>query len=158
MWSRFPAAFRPPALACRVILFPPGNWAFLTVGLPGATSARTRTGFPRSALRDTTGVGASSTPGTAVLSRPDAVPGQRLPLPSGQSLSPRAHIPSRGSAITGHQRRFTRFTRPACPSPVTPGWDGGPWAFPCAPHPAVTGDARQGGAGREHAPGTTRPT
>jgi hypothetical protein len=33
--SWFPAAFRPPAFACRVILFPPGNWAFLTVGLPG---------------------------------------------------------------------------------------------------------------------------
>jgi hypothetical protein len=32
--SWFPAAFRPPALACRVILFPPGDWAFLTVGLP----------------------------------------------------------------------------------------------------------------------------
>jgi hypothetical protein len=34
----------------------------------------------------------------------------------------------------------------------------GPWAFPCAPHPAVTSSARQGGAGREHAPETTRPT
>ena len=30
--------------------------------------------------------------------------------------------------------------------------------FPCAPHPAVTSGARQGGARREHAPGTTRPT
>ena len=60
--------------------------------------ARTRTGFPRSALRDTTGMGASSTPGTAVLSRPDAVPGQRLPLPSGQSLHP-APAPHRGVAL-----------------------------------------------------------
>ena len=93
-----------------------------------------------------------------MLSWPDAVPGQRLPLPSGQSLPPRTANPSRGSAITGHQRRFTRFTRPACPSPVIPGWDGDPRAFPCASHPAVTGSARQGGAGREHAPGTTRPT
>jgi hypothetical protein len=63
--------------------------------------ARTRTGFPRSALRDTTGVGASSTPGTAVLSRPDAVPGQRLPLPSGQSLLPRTCIPPRGYSSRG---------------------------------------------------------
>ena len=115
-------------------------------------------GFHVPHLRDTTGVGASSTPGTAVLSWPDAVPGQRLPLPSGQSLSPRNLLPSRGYSITGHQRRFTRFTRPACPSPVTPGWDGSPRAFPCAPHPAVTSDARQGGAGHEHAPGTTLPT
>jgi hypothetical protein len=73
----------------RVILFPPGTWAFLTVGLPATTRRRTRTGFPR------------STPwrygrgGCLLLSRgrrcppwPDAVPGQRLPLPSGQSLHP----------------------------------------------------------------------
>jgi hypothetical protein len=39
-----------------------------------------------------------------------------------------------------------------------PDGTGNPWAFPCAPHPAVTGGARQGGAGREHAPVTTRPT
>ena len=62
--------------------------------------ARTRTGFPRSALRDTTGVGASSTPGTAVLSRPDAVPGQRLPLPSGQSLHP---APTSHRGATHHE-------------------------------------------------------
>jgi len=30
--SLFPAAFRPPAFASRVILRPPGNWAFLMVG------------------------------------------------------------------------------------------------------------------------------
>jgi len=84
-----------------------------------ARYARTRTGFPRSALRDTTGVGALSTPGTAVLSRPDAVPGRRLPLSSGQSLHPAATSHLRGLRFTRHQRRFTRFTRPACPSPVT---------------------------------------
>jgi len=36
--SWFPAAFRRPAFASRVILFPPGDWAFLAVGLPGTTS------------------------------------------------------------------------------------------------------------------------
>jgi hypothetical protein len=46
-------------------------------------------GFHVPHQRDTTGMGASSTPGTAVLSWPDAVPGQRLPLLSGQSLPPR---------------------------------------------------------------------
>ena len=35
----FPVAFRPPALASRVIRCPPGNWAFLAVGLPGHLSA-----------------------------------------------------------------------------------------------------------------------
>ncbi len=38
MVSRFPAAFRPPAFASRVIPVPPGSWAFLTVGLPDPTS------------------------------------------------------------------------------------------------------------------------
>src|SRR5665647_856107 len=32
---RFPVAFRRPALASRAIRYPPGNWAFLTVDLPG---------------------------------------------------------------------------------------------------------------------------
>jgi hypothetical protein len=63
--------------------------------------ARTRTGFARSALRDTTGVGALSTPGTAVLSRPDAVPGRRLPLPSDQSLHPAPASHQRGSVLRG---------------------------------------------------------
>ena len=53
-----------------------------------------------SALRDTTGVGAASTPGRAVLSRPDAVPGRRLPLPSGQSLHP-ALTSHRGATLHG---------------------------------------------------------
>ena len=35
---RFPAAFRLPALASRAIPYPPGDWAFLTVGLPDTTS------------------------------------------------------------------------------------------------------------------------
>src|ERR1035437_5894653 len=36
---RFPVAFRRPALASRVIPHRPGDWAFLTVGLPGTTSS-----------------------------------------------------------------------------------------------------------------------
>ena len=46
--SRFPVAFRLPALCFSVIRFPPGSWAFLTVGLPDVT-ARTPSGLPRSA-------------------------------------------------------------------------------------------------------------
>jgi hypothetical protein len=37
------------------------------------------------------------------------------------------------------------FTRPAFPSPVAPGWNGSPRAFPRASHPAVTGSACRGG-------------
>jgi hypothetical protein len=36
-WSRFPAAFPLPAFGFSVIRFPPRDWAFLTVGLPGET-------------------------------------------------------------------------------------------------------------------------
>jgi len=47
--------------------------------------------------------------------RPAPAASQR-PVPS----TPHPH-PTAGLLITRHQRRFTRFTRPACPSPVTPG-------------------------------------
>ena len=60
--------------------------------------------------------------------------------------------------ITRHQRRFTRFTRPVCPLPVTPRWNRGPSAFPRASHPAVTSSARRGwGQAIEHWPGATYP-
>ena len=102
-----------------VTLFPPGNWAFLTVGLPGTTCVPgPRRGFHVSHLRDTTGVGALSTPGTAVLSltgcraRPAPAASQR-PVPA-----PRTCIPPAGPLITRHQRGFTQFTRPVCPWPV----------------------------------------
>jgi hypothetical protein len=45
----FPAAFRPPAFACRVIRFPLRSWAFLTVGLPATNLAPDPNGLPRSA-------------------------------------------------------------------------------------------------------------
>jgi hypothetical protein len=64
-------------------------------------------------------------------------------------LTPRSDIPSAGPQITRHQRRFTRFTRPAFPSPVAPGWNGRPWASPPSfePRRLNTDDARQGGDG-----------
>ena len=59
-------------------------------------------------------------------------------------------------AITRHQRRFTRFTRPVCPLPVTPGWSRSPLAFPRASDPAAALAAAthvKGGA----RPSSTRP-
>jgi len=51
--------------------FPPGNAAFLAVGLPTTLHEddRTLSGFPRSAPARSTGVGASCTPGTVVSTR-----------------------------------------------------------------------------------------
>ena len=50
---------------------------------------------------DTTGVGAPSTPGTAVFSQPDDLPDRRLPLPNGQSLHPAGTSHRRGSSLRG---------------------------------------------------------
>ena len=100
-------------------------------------------GFHVPHQRDTTGLGALSTPGTAVLTpagcraRPAPAASQR-PVPT-----PRCNNPPAEPRITRHQRRFTRFTRPACPLPVIPGWNEDPRASLQAPHPAVTSDARQ---------------
>ena len=109
--------------------------------------------------RDTTGVGALSTPGTAVLTpagcraRPAPAASQR-PVPT-----PRCNNPSAGPRITRHQRRFTRFTRPAFPSPVIPGWNEDPWACPSSFAPRrYQRRTSKAGPRREHAPGTTPPT
>jgi len=45
-------------------------------------------------------------------------------------FTPLLHPIERGSRITRHRRRFTQFTRPVCPLPVTPGRNGSPSAFP----------------------------
>jgi hypothetical protein len=155
-----PVAFQPPALASRVIHCPPGDWAFLAVGLPGHVVAPgPRWDYHVPHARDATGVGASCISGAAVLTR-----STKNPRPAPAALQRPASPPRlphpirRGSRITRHQRRFTQFTRPVCPLPVTPGWNRGPSAFPWASHPAVTSDARQGrGQAFEHGPGTTPP-
>ena len=104
-------------------------------------------------VRGTTGLGASYTPGTAVLPRPVRNP---WPAPAASQRpvpAPRLQRPTwRGSRSRDIKRRFTFFTRPVCPLPVTPGWSGGPSASPRASHPAGrTGDARRGwGQAFEH--------
>jgi hypothetical protein len=52
------------------------------------------------------------------------------PLRNDQSLRPAPTIHPARLSITRHQRRFTQYTRPVCPLPVTPGWSGNPSAFP----------------------------
>jgi hypothetical protein len=75
----FPAAFQPPAFASRVIPVPPRNWAFLTVGLPGATPSRPDpdgvTTFPTREIR----------------------PGWVPPLPRGRRCSPDRESSSPGA-------------------------------------------------------------
>lgn len=98
----FPAAFRPPAFACRVILFPPGNWALLTVGLPGTTTGPDPDGVTTFRACEIRPGWVPPLPrGRRCSPWPDAVPGQRLPLPSGQSLHPAGTSHRRGSSLRG---------------------------------------------------------
>ena len=91
------------------------------------------------------GPGAFCTPGTAVSTRPGAIPGRRLPHYNGASLSPRHHHPTRGVPMTRHQQRFTVIhPMPVFSAPVIPGRSGNPWAFPNAQNPTVTSDAPWG--------------
>ncbi len=81
--------------------------------------ARTRTGLPRSAPARHGRGGCPLYPGDSgalparCRARPSPAASQR-PVPA-----PRCRIPPAGLRFTRHQRGFTRFTRPACPSPVT---------------------------------------
>jgi hypothetical protein len=139
---RFPAAFRLPAFASR------SSHSRRGVGPPSRSAyrakARTPTGLLRSART-------SCDRGGRLLYPEDdgAHPARHSPRPAPAASqrpvpTPRYNIPSTGLALTRHQQRFTQFTRPVFPSPVTPGWNGHPRAFPRAPNPAITGDARRG--------------
>jgi hypothetical protein len=104
-----------------------------------------RRGFHVPHSRDSTGVGALSTPGTAVLIL------DRMPCPASACRFTAAcpctplPLPTTEPLFTRHQRRFTRFTRPVCPSPVTPRMGREILRLsPRASHPAVTSNARQG--------------
>ena len=113
----FPLRFR-----CRhslsMIRCPPGNWAFLTVGLPGHAHTRVPdldgvTAFRTHELRP--GWVPSKPRGRRCSSRPRDVLSRRPPLPSGQSLPPAAAFHRQGICFTRHQRGFTLFTRPVFP-------------------------------------------
>ncbi len=87
-------------------------------------------------------MGALPTPGRRCPPDQRSLSGRRLPLPSGQPYTP-LEPPTCGAADNGAYEDSLAFTRPAFPSPVTPGWNGSPSAFSWASHPAVTRDARQ---------------
>jgi hypothetical protein len=91
------------------VLFPPGNPAILTVGLPAAPRRRRRTltGFPRSARMRCGRAGCPLYPGS------DGVPcghrdvrGRRLPPCNGWLLPPRSCTPTRDVRLTRHQQGF----------------------------------------------------
>ncbi len=146
--SWFPVAFRPPAFA---------SWASCPAGEFRLSSrsayrrppaGRTLTGFPCSARMRCDRGGCPPLPRGRRCSH-DRRPNLRSPPAASQrpALYPAATSHRPGLAITRHHEGSLAFTRPVFPSPVAPGWNGGPWASPRASHPAVTSDARQGGDG-----------
>jgi hypothetical protein len=147
--SRFPAAFRPPAFASRSSDSRRGIGPSLRSAY--RPSGRTPTGLPRSARMSCDRGGCplypeddGAHPGLSrLLSR-------RLPLLGGQSLHPAPTSHPTRYRFTRHQRGFKRFTRPVFPSPVAPGWNGRPWAFPRAPHPAGSAPATHVEVGTGH--------
>jgi len=79
-------------------------------------------------------------------------------LPAASPYAP-VSPPPPGPSVTRHHRGFTVFTRPAFPLPVTPGWDGNPWASPPSFTPRRCQRRRsRWGQALEHWPGSTSPT
>ena len=67
--------------------------------------------------------------------RPDAVPGRRLPLPSGQSLHPAAASHQRGHSSRGINEGSRDSPVRSAPGLWPPGWDGRPSGFPLCSAP-----------------------
>jgi hypothetical protein len=74
-------------------------------------------------------VGAFFTPGRRCPPDQRSLSDRRLPLHSGQPYTPLEH-PIGGAADNGAYEDSLAFTRPAFPSPATPGWNGSSFGFP----------------------------
>ncbi len=143
--SRFPAAFRLPAFASRSS---DSRWG-IGPSLRSAyrPMAGPRRGYHVPHARAATGVGAPSTPRTAVLSRLKSSP---WPAPAASQrpvLAPRSNIPSNEvplhEASTGVQAIHPSGLPLACSPPMEREPLGSPPSF--EPHRLITGDARRGG-------------
>ncbi len=158
MASRFPVAFRRVGVRFGVILCPLGDGRSL-----------------RSAYQAQLGLDPN---GVATFDTDQIRPGRVLPLPrdggvlptgtsppvgachfAAASPAPRWHIPSVGALNDEAYGSSLMFTLSVFPWPVTPGRDGGPWAFPSGFAPRGC-PRRTPGWGRAigHWPGTTPST
>jgi hypothetical protein len=118
MVPRFPVAFRPPAFASQVIRPLLGDWAFLTVGLPGHHGAGAPTRFPRSTRARFDRGGCLLYPGGGGAHPADKKsPAGACRFAAASPYTPPTTTRLAWLTITRHQRRFTQFTRPVCPCP-----------------------------------------
>jgi len=144
---RFPVAFRPPAFASRSSdtrrgSGPSSRSAYRTTASPGP-----RQGYHVPHARAATGVGAPSTPGTAVLTR-SAYGHQPAPAASRRPVpTPRYNVPSSGlgahEASTGVHAIHPSGLPLACSSRMERAPSGSPLSF--EPRRLIADDARQGG-------------
>ena len=112
---------------------PPGDSAPLTIGLPHhPAGGADPSGVSMFRTRETRlGPGALFTPGTAVPSRSVNLPDRRTPPSSGRSLfTPVQHSAPGCNCDEASSRVHWRSPLPAFPSPVIPGRNGDPRAFP----------------------------
>ncbi len=158
--ARFPVAFRLPAFASWVILSPLGNWAFLAVGLPVLVAkARAPSGFHVPHARVATGMGALSTPGTAVLTRPTAF--LRSPPAASQRQSPCTPVllPSSGAQHHEASSRVHCIHPSGLPLACSARMRRAPLGLSPELHTLPSPAAHVGvGTGVEHTPGTTQST
>lgn len=159
-----PVSCRLSATGLRLlgILVPAGNWALLTVGLPAYRPDPD--GVSAFHAHETRlGLGARSTSGTTVFTRPRSLHGRRLPPPSGRSLSPRHCLPPRSGAITRHQRGFTDVHPiPSLPLTCGPQTEREPLGFPLSftpsrYRPRTSGREQVSNTDLDYVLGTNRP-
>lgn len=95
---------------------------------PASMTRRTASGLPRSTRMRHDRIGCPHYLGTAVLPRPTA---NHRPPPAALQrpvLHPGDPSIYPGLNVTGHKGIHSRSPQPVFPSPVTPGWNGCPWA------------------------------
>ena len=108
---------------------PPGNWAFLTVGLP-AQRDWTQTGFPCFARTSCDRGGALSTPGTTVLILTAVALRSASVASHRRSLNPATNIHPCGLRMTKHQPRVHAFHPSDLPLACDPRMEQSSFGFP----------------------------
>jgi len=91
--------------------------------------SRTPTGLSRSTQPRPDREGCSLYPEARCSHGRHLVTGRRCRFPAA-SPTPQHHIHLRGLQLRGINKNSLPLTRPVFPLPVTPGWNGRPWAFP----------------------------
>ena len=124
--SRFPAAFRPPALASWAVLFPPRELGLPHGRLTEPTPAPDPDGVSTFRMqRDTTGMGALYPRGGGVPAAGQMPPTAACRFPAA-SPAPRCHIPPAELTLTRRRQGFTHVHPSGLPLTCSPRMERGP--------------------------------